>query len=112
MRTWKSSDQQHPPPANRAMKKPKKCVRLSCVSCGREDLDGITENHLELIRPTWNEIFEVQTYEESTAVWTDEQCRYWFRSNLDWWTHLGTCPDCLDAIEVVTDEAKVNRLLF
>lgn len=94
------------------MKKPNNWIRLACTRCDRDEFDGITEKHLELIRPTWGDISEEQSWEESNTIWEDWQCQKWGRSNLDWWTHLGACPDCLAASEVVTDEATVNRLLF
>jgi hypothetical protein len=61
-------------------------IRLGCHSCDREDFDGISE-----LPPDWLDISVVQTLEESRQEvdWSDRS-----RSPLEWYTHLGICPDC------------------
>lgn len=51
-------------------------VRLACEKCNREDCDGITI--ADACRRGWSEIDEVVSQQEES----------------EWWTHLGTCPDC------------------
>ena len=61
-------------------------IRLGCHSCDREDFDGISE-----LPPDWLDISVVQTLEQSRQEvdWSDRS-----RSPLEWYTHLGICPDC------------------
>ena len=81
-------------------KRPKNWVRLECKLCEREDHDGITEEQLEACRQTWEGIREEQSWEDATTVWTEEQMmQHPDRSNVMWWTHNGTCPDCLVEME-------------
>ena len=61
-------------------------IRLACTQCDREDCDGI-----DRIPEDWKYVDEVQTYEEACAEVAPEDTS---RSATDWWTHLGTCPDC------------------
>lgn len=77
-------------------KKPKKCVRLACLECAREDFDGITEKQLGELQKTWDEIHEVQTWEESITIWTaaEQRDRLLSKSNFGWETHIGICPEC------------------
>jgi len=94
------------------MKRPKKCIRLECDTCGRDDHDGITESQLENLRATWEDIREEQSWWESVTIWTEEQMRCnpdW--SNLIWCTHRGTCPDCLREMEQA-DDVKTQTSLF
>ena len=61
-------------------------IRLGCMSCDREDFDGIDQ-----LPPDWTDIDEVRSFAEATReVEFDDHSR----SVLDWQTHLGTCPDC------------------
>src|SRR5689334_9481121 len=66
-------------------------VRLACTNCDRDDFDGISQAQLEqAIRNGWQDVAEAQSYEESlreVPLGTRD------RSILDWWTHVGTCPD-------------------
>ena len=61
-------------------------IRLGCISCWRDDFDGI-----DSLPGDWEDIDEVQSYEDSMReVRPDE-------SDADitfWETHLGVCPDC------------------
>ena len=61
-------------------------IRLACIYCDRTDKDGITCSPDD-----WADIGEVQSYEEACqpVELGDPD-----RSVLDWYTHLGLCPDC------------------
>lgn len=61
-------------------------IRLACRFCDRNDFDGV-----ESLPADWFDIDEVQTYEDSTReVDLADQSE----SVLDWFTHLGVCPEC------------------
>ena len=61
-------------------------IRLGCLSCSRDDHDGIDSIPLD-----WSDVEQVQSYAESIAdVAPDDPVA----SVLDWQTHLGTCPEC------------------
>ena len=57
-----------------AKKATKPRLRLACISCDREDGDG-----LAAVPAGWREV---------AAIDLDT------RGPSDWWTHLGYCPDC------------------
>ena len=60
-------------------------IRLGCLGCGREDFDGIHK-----LPDDWEEIDEVQSYEESIReVGPEDDGDIMF-----WETHLGVCPEC------------------
>ena len=61
-------------------------TRLACVYCDTDECDGVAA-----IPPAWTYVDEVQSYEASLAEvpWDDLT-----RSPLDWYTHLGVCPEC------------------
>jgi len=61
-------------------------IRLACVACDREDFDGVHE-----LPKDWEELREIQSYEESLEGIEPGNKE---RSCLDWYTHLGICPDC------------------
>jgi hypothetical protein len=61
-------------------------IRLGCHSCDREDFDGIGE-----LPSDWLDISVVQSLEESCQ---EVELSDRLRSPLEWYTHLGTCPDC------------------
>lgn len=61
-------------------------IRLACVDCDCDDCDGIREIGVALLKG-WTWINEIQTYEQSLDTVNCE-------SILDWYTHLGRCPDC------------------
>jgi|GEM_PF-5757391 len=64
-------------------------IRLGCYSCDRSDFDGVEE-----LPTDWSDIVPVQSWEESIRpVEIDSEDG---RSALDWQTHLGTCPACLE----------------
>lgn len=60
-------------------------IRLACMFCDRNDYDGVSA-----LPPDWFSVDEVQTYEESLreAELSDTE------RILDWYTHLGVCPEC------------------
>lgn len=61
-------------------------MRLACSDCDRNDCDGINQ-----LPADWEGIEEMQTLEQSRReVDINDQSR----SPLEWYTHLGTCPDC------------------
>jgi hypothetical protein len=47
-------------------------IRLACMSCDRDDCDGIDE-----IPEDWHDVSE----------WDEETVGCW-------WTHMGDCPEC------------------
>ena len=61
-------------------------IRLACLHCDRDDCDGIQE-----IPADWLDVFEFQSDESSLdEIPVDDQSR----SSLDWYTHIGICPEC------------------
>lgn len=66
-------------------------IRLACNSCEREDFDGV-----RLLPGDWEDIGEVQSLQAALSVYddTEEDPEPRGYSVLDWWTHLGTCPEC------------------
>ena len=74
-------------------------IRLACMECDRDDFDYITDAQLESLQSSWEDITRVQTLTEAERVWTEEQLQQspWERSNLEWFTHMGTCPECIAA---------------
>jgi hypothetical protein len=68
-------------------------IRLACLYCSRDDCDGI-EDLAEA--PGWTDIQEVQTFAESCQTYDDPADAPPGFSIFDWWTHLGTCPECQD----------------
>ena len=64
-------------------------IRLACLFCEREDCDGIDE-----IPADWYDVDEFQSYESSVEeIPVEDQSR----SPLEWYTHLGVCPECAAA---------------
>jgi hypothetical protein len=61
-------------------------IRLSCRFCDRNDYDGIN-----VLPPDWFAVDEVQTYEQSIRPADPADSS---NSVLDWYTHLGVCPEC------------------
>lgn len=66
-------------------------IRLACGNCFRDDCDGVKE-----IPPEWQDVSERQSLEDALTTYEDEEDGpppkgY---SVLDWWTHIGTCPEC------------------
>ena len=64
-------------------------IRLACMFCDRSDFDGVSS-----LPTDWFAVDNVQTYEESIreADLADTKV-----SVLDWYTHLGVCPECQQA---------------
>ena len=65
-------------------------IRLACVYCDTDAMDGITPAQLEQCRTDgWEDITEVQTYEQSLE--TSDDPGY---DVTKWYTHVSVCPDC------------------
>lgn len=62
-------------------------IRLACLFCDRNDCDGV-----DTVPATWFSVDKVQSYEESIHEIIPGDDRV-----LDWYTHLGVCPDCQEA---------------
>ncbi len=61
-------------------------IRLACLTCDREDFDGV-----DVLPDDWEDIDEFQSYEASIApVAIDDPDG----DVTAWYTHLGVCPDC------------------
>jgi hypothetical protein len=76
----------------------KKTIRLACTECSRDDYDGITPAHLKkLIAAGWKDVYRFQTYRQSCKTYEDWSKAPPDFSALEWWTHLGTCPECAEA---------------
>jgi len=70
-------------------------IRLACSECSRDDMDGISQEQLDAaIRGGWGRVRQVQTYEESITVYDDPADAPPGYSVLDWFTHIGVCPEC------------------
>lgn len=70
-------------------------IRLACANCDREDMDGITRAELlAAITAGWSEVRRVQSYEDACKVYDDPDEAPPGYSVLDWYTHLGFCPEC------------------
>lgn len=76
--------------------RPDNWVRLACDNCDCDEYDGITEEQLAAVADAgWDGVSQVQTWEEAIKVYDDPAAEPPGYSVLDWWTHIGTCPDCL-----------------
>ena len=72
-----------------------KNIRLSCMECDRQDFDGIDAATLKKCkRAGWEDISREQTYEQSIKTYNDDEEVPPYYSALDWFTHLGICPEC------------------
>jgi len=61
-------------------------IRLACLYCDTDECDGVAE-----IPPDWSDVDEVQTYAASREeVPIDDPTR----SPMEWYPHLGVCPEC------------------
>lgn len=78
------------------MLQPRQCVRLGCYECSRDDCDGITPEELHRLETVggWQEVQEVQLYEDAILVYDNPADAPAGWSVLDWETHIGLCPDC------------------
>ena len=73
-------------------------MRLACSDCDRNDYDGITEAELEALKHTWEGIVRVQSYAQSLrTIPPEEASDAPGQSVLDWYTHIGCCPECQTA---------------
>ena len=66
-------------------------IRLACMFCDREDFDGV-----DAVPADWFSVDEAQTYEASVRT-IDMNHSDNRESVLDWFTHLGVCPECYEA---------------
>ena len=66
-----------------------KRIRLACSECDTDEGDGISR-----IPATWTDVTEVQSLAESRKEVAADDTK---RSALDWYTHLGVCPQCQKA---------------
>lgn len=75
-----------------------KTIRLSCDRCFRDDCDGITAAELSQLcckAGGWIGVVREQTYAQSIKVYDDPRDAPPGYSVMEWWTHRGTCPDCV-----------------
>ena len=63
-----------------------KRIRLACIECDTNAFDGIDK-----IPEAWGSVSEFQSFEDSLAYVSPYDKTH---SVLDWYTHLGLCPDC------------------
>ncbi|MEZ6117118.1 MAG: hypothetical protein R3C28_11170 [Pirellulaceae bacterium] len=61
-------------------------IRLACHLCDRTDFDGI-----DVLPDDWDDIQEIQSLADSLRIIPVDDTK---NSPLEWYTHLGTCPDC------------------
>jgi len=61
-------------------------IRLACSSCDRDDFDGAKR-----VPKNWADVIRVQSWKESQRVNADGDRSF---SSFEWYTHLGTCPEC------------------
>jgi hypothetical protein len=74
---------------------PRRTIRLACQVCDREDYDGITAAELKkAIKDGWKEVERVQSYRQSCKTYENREDEPPGFSALEWWTHLGYCPEC------------------
>ena len=78
----------NPKPKRTAVKR-RPPIRLACVSCDRDDHDGVWR-----LPKGWTEIQKWQTLSESMKEVTEGDSS---RSVFDWHTHTGYCPECQQA---------------
>ena len=77
------------PKPNRAAVKRRPPIRLACVSCDRDDYDGVWR-----LPKGWTGIKKWQTLSESMKEVAETDSS---RSVFDWHTHTGYCPECQQA---------------
>jgi hypothetical protein len=87
----------------------RKTIRLACRECDRDDGDGITRSDLrKAIKQGWREVERVQTYRQACKTYDDSWDEPEGFSKLEWWTHLGLCPECA-AIEDLGAQSPAVR---
>ena len=78
-------------------------IRLGCISCRRDDFDGIDK-----LPDDWEDIDEVQSYEDSIREVHpgDHDADIMF-----WETHMGVCPQCKDPNGRVDAKREVCHMM-
>jgi len=61
-------------------------IRLACFYCDTTECDGVDQ-----VPPDWTEVEEFQSYAASLKEVAPNDPT---RSPLEWYTHLGVCPEC------------------
>ena len=64
-------------------------IRLGCASCEREDFDGVSQ-----FPAGWTDVTFFQTLAQSLQEIAVDDLE---RSPVEWYTHLGVCPECAAA---------------
>lgn len=86
-------------------------VRLACSECDRDDYDFISEEALEAL-VGWEDIVEIQSYENSIKTYEyNDPCMPENYSVLDWYTHIGLCPDCSEELQRELEQEQAERRL-
>lgn len=69
-------------------------IRLACMYCFRDDFDGV-----RLLPGDWRGIEECQSLQAALSIYdeTDEDPAPRGYSVMDWWTHKGTCSECVES---------------
>lgn len=67
--------------------------RLACQGCDRDDFDGVKR-----LPKGWDYIRRVQSLKESLTTYDRDEYPKGY-SVLDWYTHMGICPDCREVEE-------------
>ena len=70
-------------------KKRRPPIRLACVSCDRDDYDGVWR-----LPKDWADVSREQTLADSLREVAEGDSS---RSVFDWHTHTGYCPECQQA---------------
>ena len=73
----------------RAAVKRRPPIRLACISCDRDDYDGVWR-----LPKDWSDVSKEQTLSESLKEVAEDDSS---RSVFDWRTHTGYCPECQQA---------------
>jgi hypothetical protein len=74
----------------------RKTIRLGCRRYDRDDFDSITAAELRnAVKNGWTDVGRVQTYAQSCKIYGNPAEAPPGYSPLDWWTHLGYCPECV-----------------
>jgi hypothetical protein len=72
-----------------------KTVRVGCERCDCDSENAITEAALARLESKgWTGIEEYQSFEASCKTYPNPDDAPRGFSVLDWYTHLGLCPDC------------------
>jgi hypothetical protein len=70
-------------------------IRLACYDCDRNDFDGVTMDQFQqALRDGWINVRQVQLYEDSIKTYNDPADEPQGFIVLNWFTHIGTCPNC------------------